>query len=244
MREGWWKFHRKMFEHPYAQKPAYMWVWCWLLSEAQFQEGKKIVFKGKVISLQTGQLTCGAKQISSATGVPRGTVERIIKTLKNEEQIEVQTDSQKSLITVKKWNEYQNVEEVNEERMRNDRGTDEERMRTTEELKNEIIEELKNNTLQPQASADNIKKIFEIFQMTVNPTINYGNKTQRKAAQDLLDTLGEDKALRLAEYACSIQNEDFAPVVTTPYQLKEKAAQVRIHWQKNNNKQGNVVFIS
>ena len=80
--------------------------------------------------------------------------------------------------------------------------------------------------------------------MTVNPTINYGNTTQRKAAQQLIDDIGEEKAIRLAQYACSIQGEDFAPTVTTPYQLREKAAQLRIHWQKKNNKQGNVTFIS
>jgi len=90
----------------------------------------------------------------------------------------------------------------------------------------------------PSAVADKnqITQVFETFQMNLNPTINYGNVTQRKAAQELLDLMGLPKLIRTVEYAASIRAEPFAPVITTPYQLKEKLAQLTSYYQKQNNK--------
>lgn len=153
MSKGWIKLWRKLRENPFMKKPAYRAVWIELLFEAEHgmiydngnwrkrkeSELRSIIWKGKQQKLKPGQLTCGAYQLGKWTGIPRGTVERILKTFENEEQIEVESSNQFSLITVKKWEEYQMDEEVNEERVRNERGTGEERVRTPKELK-----ELKN----------------------------------------------------------------------------------------------------
>lgn len=125
-------------------KPAYRSIWIELLLEANHNK-RDILWKGKRITINPGQFTCGAKQLSKSTGVPRGTVERILKCFKNEEQIEVETSNVFSLITVKKWNEYQSSEEVNEEQVRNKRGTSEEQVRTPKECKNEIMKECKKD---------------------------------------------------------------------------------------------------
>jgi hypothetical protein len=78
-----------------------------------------------------------------------------------------------------------------------------------------------------------INLIMEKFQMHLNPTINYGNKTQRKAIQDLLAIMGQEKLIRTIEYVESIKHEQFAPTITTPYQLKEKLAQLTAYYQKS-----------
>jgi len=69
-------------------------------------------------------------------------------------------------------------------------------------------------------------KVLEKFQMLLNPTLNYGNKTQRKAAEELVALMGIEKVLNLIVYCDKIQGEEFAPVVTTPYQLKEKSGPI------------------
>jgi len=135
-RQGFWVFHRKMWDNPYMNRPAYLSVWCWLLSESQWQEGKRVIFCGKPVALKAGQLTCGRKQISKTTGVPSGTVYRILKTFENEHQIEQRTDKQKSMITILKWKDYQEREQESEQRMSNERATNEQRMNTTEQLNN------------------------------------------------------------------------------------------------------------
>lgn len=134
---GYRKQWRKIWDNPIiAGHPNRFIVWSWILDHVMWKEDQKVRFNNETINLKRGQITTGAYLIANETGVPRGTVERIIKLLKSEEQIEVQTDRQCSLITVKNWDQYQINEEQSEEGMRNDRGTSEERVRTKEESNN------------------------------------------------------------------------------------------------------------
>jgi hypothetical protein len=72
------------------------------------------------------------------------------------------------------------------------------------------------------ADAVDVQPLFKIFYETINPTINFGNKTSRKAAEFLIRKFGLEKTLEVAKYAISVQSEKYAPTITTPYQLKEK----------------------
>src|SRR3990167_1684516 len=105
-------------------------------------------------------------------------------------------------------------------------------------LKETKGKEMKVNETNLATSNDvgNVNLIMEKFQMLLNPTINYGNKTQRKAIQDLLDLMGEEKLVRTIEYAALVRTDPFAPTITTPYQLKEKFAQLISYNQKQENK--------
>jgi len=87
-----------------------------------------------------------------------------------------------------------------------------------------------------QSKIAEIEKVFEIFYKTINPTISYGNKTNREAVSFLIKKFGLEKTIRLTKYSCSVQSEKYAPVITTPYQLKKKLAELRIYTdrQKDN----------
>jgi len=235
-RAGYWKFYRKIWDWPYAKRPAYLSVWCWLISEAAFKNKKSVLFHKKQVYLKPGQLTCGAYQIQRGTGVKRGTVERILKTLKNEEQIDKQTDRHCSIITILNWDRYQINEEQIEEQVRNTRGTGEEQVRTTEECKNDKND--KNIILAPSNDvADPINQIFKVFYDTINPAINYANKASRSSAKWLIDKYGLDKTIKTAQYACSLYGVQYAPQITTPYQLKEKLSALKGYYDSQHNKQ-------
>lgn len=68
----------------------------------------------------------------------------------------------------------------------------------------------------------------------INPVINFGNKTQRNALADLLKELGYEKVLAAIKYAVFVQGEQYAPTITTPYQLKNKLGDLRVFHKKNN----------
>lgn len=139
---GWIKLHRKLLENPWFRKPAYRSVWIELLMRAEHKP-RDIVWEGKRMTLQPGQLTCGAEQLSRWTMIPRGTIERILKCFKNEEQIEELTSFRFRLITIKNWGSYQKNEEQNEEQVRSKRGASEEQVDTLKEVKNTRIQEMK-----------------------------------------------------------------------------------------------------
>lgn len=68
------------------------------------------------------------------------------------------------------------------------------------------------------------QELFKLFYETINPNINFANKTDRFAADWLISKYGLDKTLAAAKFAVSIQGQKYSPTITTPYQLKEKMA--------------------
>lgn len=86
--------------------------------------------------------------------------------------------------------------------------------------------------MQPEAAG--INKVFNIL-YKINPTLNYGNKTQRSAVERLLKKLGEEKALKSAEAAVAIYGKQYAPTITTPLQLENKISELVAFYKKNQN---------
>jgi argonaute-like protein implicated in RNA metabolism and viral defense len=76
-----------------------------------------------------------------------------------------------------------------------------------------------------------ITDILEAFKK-INPSVNYGNKTQRKACENLIGVLG-DKVLATTAYAISVQGQRYAPTITTPYQLFLKLTELKIFYEKS-----------
>lgn len=81
-----------------------------------------------------------------------------------------------------------------------------------------------------------VNQIFELFYKTVNPTIQFANKTQRDAAEKLIARVGIAKAINATQYAISIQGSKYAPTISTPIQLLNKYGDLQIYYQKNNRR--------
>lgn len=116
---GWIKVHRKMLQNPVVWKDSdYVAVWLYLLLNATHKE-YPVLFKGKKIMLQPGQLITGRYAITSSTGVESNKVYRILNFFESEQQIAKQRSSKNSLITLLNWDIYQNDEKQNEKQMQN-----------------------------------------------------------------------------------------------------------------------------
>lgn len=114
---GWVKLHRKYRDNPRSSDPDWVAVWIWMLTEAAYEPGRRIIWKGKPYELKPGQFTAGRKQIAAKTGVSESKVFRVIEHLKNEQQIEQQPSNKYSLFTVLKWQQYQSNEQQNEQQL-------------------------------------------------------------------------------------------------------------------------------
>lgn len=91
------------------------------------------------------------------------------------------------------------------------------------------------NSYTTEQSSDEVNALIDIFYNSVNPTINYGNKTTRKAAEWLINKWGFERVSLMAEYACSVHGKEYAPTITTPYQLKEKLSSLKAYKEKQDN---------
>lgn len=91
---------------------------------------------------------------------------------------------------------------------------------------------INNNSKLPAKAGNDINILFSVFK-EFNPTINYGNKTQRNALQSVIDEIGLDETKRAVHAAREIYGKKYAPVITTPLQLKNKLSQLASYIQRN-----------
>lgn len=139
--QGWVSLHRKILENPIVCKDSdYFSVWCYLLLNAT-HDSYDVEFKGKRITLEPGQLLTGRKSISSKFNINESKVQRILKKLEIEHQIEQQTGNKNRLITVLNWSLYQGSEQHIEQQVNNKRTTSEQQVNTN----NNVITKQQNN---------------------------------------------------------------------------------------------------
>lgn len=133
---GWIKIYRKLQGKGFYRRSEYVHVWIECLLSASHKK-RETMWNGKTIILNPGQFITGRKKISEKTGISESSVHRILKYLENAQQIEQQTSSTSRLITIVKWEDYQETEQQNEQRVNNERTTAEQRLNTQQELKND-----------------------------------------------------------------------------------------------------------
>ena len=115
--EGWIKLHRKLLDNPVTMKDTdHLAVWIYLLLNASHNEHPAL-FKGEKITLKPGQLITGRKSIALALHIDESKVERILKSLKSEQQIEQQTSNKNRLISITNWEFYQQSEQQSEQQV-------------------------------------------------------------------------------------------------------------------------------
>lgn len=134
-KESYIKLYRKLLSNPVVCKDAdHLAVWIWLLLNA-VAFPKKVVYEGKEIVLQPGQLTTGRKKIADDLGVNEYKVQRILKCFENAQQIAQQTNRHCRLISILSWSEYQGDAQQNAQVMHDRCTTDAQPMHTKKESK-------------------------------------------------------------------------------------------------------------
>lgn len=109
MNTGYIRIYRKILENPIIMKDSdHLAVWIYLLLTAT-HKSKIVLFGKEKIVLKSGELITGRKEISEKLRISESKVDRILKLLESEQQIEQLTNSQGRLISIKKWDMYQNV---------------------------------------------------------------------------------------------------------------------------------------
>lgn len=175
MNNGWIKIHRKLKDKGYYKKSAYVHLWVHLLLEANHKESE-FMWNGKMIIIKEGQFLTGRKKLSEDTGIPEGTVERILKMLESEQQINQEKTTKHRIITINNWSEYQS-----EQQMNNKRTTNEQQVDTNKNDKN--IKNNKNKDLK-ETPSKNIVSIEDREKNFINELSNYKNKYSKELLND------------------------------------------------------------
>ena len=180
MHVGWSKFHRQIFDNPVCTKDAeYFFVWCYILTEAKYEE-ERALFKNEEIVLQKGQLLITIKDVASKLNICESKVNRILKKLEIEKQIEKQTSNKNTLITVLNWEKYQADEKQNEEQVKNERQTSE------KQVKNKWKTSEKPSYYNKEIKKERNKEYFVVDEMTREEFFNDFFSEQRTATIEQL----------------------------------------------------------
>ena len=137
MNSGYVKLHRKILDNPIVMKDAdYLAVWIYLLLNATHKE-IPVLFKGEKILLKPGQLITSTISISKKLLINKDKVQRILIAYEHDKQITQQTSSKGRLISLEKWELYQNVDERTNKQMINNCETTDKQVITNKNNKNE-----------------------------------------------------------------------------------------------------------
>jgi hypothetical protein len=87
-----------------------------------------------------------------------------------------------------------------------------------------------------------ITTIMNIFR-EINPTINFGHKTHRNSISVMVKEFGFEETIKLAKIAVSIQGQKYAPVITTPTELRNKIGALGVYIKKENNSETKGIIV-
>ena len=122
-----------------------------------------------------------------------------------------------------------------------------ERKKITKEISARASPDAEPEALDPPkdpTAHQQIIELFDVFRTSVNPTIQFGHKTNRAAAETLIKKYGAAEAVKVAQYAVSVQGEKYAPVITTPHELLMKLGQLGVYAKRERGKKPKVTIIS
>lgn len=216
-------------DNPLAKDPCFMALWCWILLLANHEDGEW-KFGYQKIAIKKGQFITGRKALSIKTGINESKIERILKYLESEQQIEQQKTTKYRLIIIKNWYNY----EIKNSKVNNKRTTSEQQVNTNNNDNND--KNVKKSISHSDKSPDEINLLIEKFK-DINPSYQtlFRNKTERRAAGELIKQYGLPKMLDGVDTLLTIISKPYAPKITTPYQLQRDMGKLKAYIEQDNN---------
>lgn len=125
------KLFRKLLNSPIFENEKALKVWIWCLLKATHKEREQLVGK-TIVHLEKGQFVTGRKKASEELKMKERTVYDYFKLLEQLQMISIKSNNKFSIVTVKKWEDYQ-VEEL---KINNKTTTTQQQSNTNKNVKN------------------------------------------------------------------------------------------------------------
>lgn len=96
-----------------------------------------------------------------------------------------------------------------------------------------------------KSSGNYVNDLLGIFTL-INPELNFAHKTHRKVLAELVDKYNFESVKGALVYAVEIQlaGDKYAPVITTPIELRKKLGQLSVYARKKGKEKQQVVDIN
>jgi len=222
-------------------------IWFFLLHRVNFKDYKEY---------KKGECHTSYEEIMRYTGASKAQIDHCVRYLKSATMIATRKATRGFFVNVLKFAQYQDKNEIKKEVKATRKATTKakEKRHKSDTIKNNDNNDNNesNNILRAKPESEvfteeqirekelnkNIQEVIDLFYNSINPNINYGNKTTRSACKFLIDKYGIDATKKATEYAISIQGQPYSPTITTPHELKEKMSKLILYKQKESNNKG------
>jgi len=187
------------------------------------------MWNDRLVLVKEGQMITGRKELSEATGISEASIERILTTLENGQQIEQQKTTKYRLITIVNWKDYQDSDsKVDNRRTTNGQQTD-----TNKNVNNE------KNVNTGEAGASRVTYTIEEDKQKKPSTAKYPHKkevfswfpayekfwdrhaTYCEYSNDCWE-LGEKTCRAMLKFYEENKHDPHCPVIITPYDIVTK----------------------
>lgn len=152
---GWIKIHRKFLDWEWFNKSEAVHLFMYMLLKANHKDGK---WQG--IEVKRGQFISSLGNISSATGISIQTIRTILKKLEKTNEIELKSTSQFTIVTICKYECYQDQEEDTNKQITNNQQTTNKQLTTN---KNDKNKEEYNIPIRKQEFALKLASFIEMY---------------------------------------------------------------------------------
>ncbi len=202
MNEGWIKLYRKFRTWQWYKKSEMVHLFIHMLLSANHKEKK---WQG--VTIQRGQLITGRKTLSEETGISQQTIRTCLRRLEESEEINQQSTSKFSLITVCNYDDYQSLIE-DDQPATNQQVTSNQPATNQQLTTNKNVKNIKN------------EKNIEIFKNV----IDYLNK---KTGKNFRHTTKDAKEKMNARLTDNYTEQDLLKVIDVKYS----------HWKDTDSEQ-------
>ena len=129
---GWIKIHRKFLDWEWFNKSEAVHLFLFMLIKANHKDGQ---WQG--IDIKRGQFISSLGNISNATGISVQTIRTILKKLEKTNEIKLKSTSQYTMVTICKYECYQDEEETTNKPITNNQQTTNKQLTTNKNDKKE-----------------------------------------------------------------------------------------------------------
>ena len=106
MDKSWIKLYRNLLYSPIFENEKGLKIWIWCLLKATHIDRNQLVGQ-QIVELKKGQFVFGRKKASEELKMTESVIYKYIKLLKKLEMISMESNNKFSVVTVKKWEDYQ-----------------------------------------------------------------------------------------------------------------------------------------
>jgi len=140
MQDGWIKLWRKSTDSEVFQNPELWLFWCWCLLKASRKNRKQVV-GWQTIELKPGQFVFGRKKAAQELPLSEQKIRTCLKKLKTLQKLTIKSTNKFSLITIEKWDTYQDHynrnNQLTNQQLTNNQPTTNQQLTTNKNVKNE-----------------------------------------------------------------------------------------------------------